>query len=127
MSTDPGQTSPVNDREPEIAARLSATVKAWRQEMFASADKATDNVKTKGQAKAVAGNVVDPRPIPVGYREFPITMLPARDGGPRGGVRAKRSGLAHLFQNRRGLVRRIQVLSNLPAANLPSSFTFRAS
>jgi hypothetical protein len=30
---------------------------------------------------------VDPRPIPLGYREFPITMLPARDGEPRGGVR----------------------------------------
>ena len=37
--------------------------------------------------KAAAGNAVDPRPIPVGYREFPITMLPARDGEPRGAVR----------------------------------------
>lgn len=79
MSADPGQTSPINDREPEIAARLSAAVKAWRQEMFARPD--------KGQPKAVAGNAVDPRPIPVGYREFPITMLPARDGEPRGGIR----------------------------------------
>ena len=32
------------------------------------------------------GNEIDPRPIPVGYREFPITMLPARDGEPRGKV-----------------------------------------
>lgn len=83
MSADPGQTSPTNDREPEIAARLIAAVKAWRQEMFANGGKPT---------KAVAGNAVDPRPIPVGYREFPITMLPARDGEPRGGV--KRSSAA---------------------------------
>ena len=33
------------------------------------------------------GNAVDPRPVTVGYREFPITMLPARDGEPRGGIR----------------------------------------
>ena len=83
MSADPGQTSPINDRESEIAARLSAAAKAWRQEMFANGD---------NRAKAVAGNAVDPRPIPVGYREFPITMLPARDGEPRGGV--KRSSAA---------------------------------
>jgi hypothetical protein len=41
--------------------------------------------KAKGDKKK-GGNAVDPRPIPVGYREFPITMLPARDGEPRGGV-----------------------------------------
>ena len=43
-------------------------------------------MKTLIQKKG-AGNAVDPRPIPVGYREFPITMLPARDGEPRGGVK----------------------------------------
>jgi len=29
---------------------------------------------------------IDARPLPVGYREFPVTMLPARDGEPHGGV-----------------------------------------
>ena len=29
----------------------------------------------------------DDRPFPVGYREFPATQLPARDGVPHGGVR----------------------------------------
>ena len=83
MHADPGQASPINERDPEtaarlIAARLIAAVKTWRQEMFGNADNAIANIK--GQVKAVAGNSVDPRPIPVGYREFPITMLPARDG-----------------------------------------------
>jgi hypothetical protein len=33
----------------------------------------------------------DARPYPVGYREFPVTMLPARDGVPRGGVKRSSS------------------------------------
>ncbi len=86
MLDDPGQTTAITHREPEVAERLSAAVKAWRQEMFGSTD------KPKGQPKAAGGNAVDPRPIPVGYREFPITMLPARDGEPRGTV--KRSSQA---------------------------------
>ena len=49
------------------------------EEMFAVAD------------RTAARNRVDPRPIPVGYREFPITMLPARDGQPHGGVRRSAS------------------------------------
>lgn len=93
MVADPGQTSPINSREPETAARLVAAVKSWRREMFG--DSTAANAKTipkgkgqkKAQKKAPGGNAVDPRPIPVGYREFPITMLPARDGEPRGGVR----------------------------------------
>lgn len=80
MIADPGQTVPVNAREAELAARLQAAVKAWRVEMFGSAEAPA---KTKGKG---GGNAVDPRPFPVGYREFPITMLPARDGEPRGGV-----------------------------------------
>jgi hypothetical protein len=57
--------------------------------MFGAAAVATE-AKPKAKAKtkrAAGGAAVDPRPIPVGYREFPITMLPARDGEPRGGVR----------------------------------------
>ena len=76
MIADPGQTTPVNAAQPELAARLAAAVQTWRAEMFGATM----------PAKA-GGNAVDPRPIPVGYREFPITMLPARDGEPRGGVK----------------------------------------
>jgi hypothetical protein len=87
MQHDPGQTTPINDRDPKTAAQLVAAVKAWRQEMFAAASAPDEK---KGQRPAA--NKVDPRPIPVGYREFPITMLPARDGEPRGDV--KRSSAA---------------------------------
>lgn len=81
MVADPGQTTPVNNRDSEIASRLTAAVTAWRQEVLVGA------TKPKGQAKAAGGNAVDPRPLTVGYREFPITMLPARDGEPRGSVK----------------------------------------
>ncbi len=79
MIADPGQTTPINDQQPALAAQLAAAVKAWRQEMFSAAGVA--------KPSGLSGNAVDPRPIPVGYREFPRTMLPARDGEPRGGVR----------------------------------------
>ena len=82
MHADPGQISPINTREPKIAQQLSAAVEDWRRELFSGPDR----------LKALAGNAVDPRPFPVGYREFPITMLEARDGAPRGGV--KRSSTA---------------------------------
>lgn len=85
MLTDPGQTAPINEREPEAAARLTASVKAWRQEVLGSPDNASK--KANRPPNAAGGNAVDPRPIPVGYREFPITMLPARDGEPRGSVK----------------------------------------
>lgn len=82
MSADPGQTKAINDQEPVLAAKLSAAVATWRQEVYGTVPA---EAKAKGKKKG-AGNAVDPRPIPVGYREFPITMLPARDGDPRGGV-----------------------------------------
>jgi hypothetical protein len=82
MVADPGQTTPVNDREPALAARLSEALQAWRREMSGAARPNASGTRTPD-----GGNAVDPRPIPVGFREFPITMLPARDGEPRGGVR----------------------------------------
>jgi len=87
MLADPGQTTPKNDRDPETAARLAAAVTAWRQDVFSIAESAAANTDADGRKKKPAGNAVDPRPIPVGYREFPITMLPARDGEPLGRVR----------------------------------------
>ncbi len=87
MIADPAQTTPINAREPELAGRLQAAVKAWRLEMFGSAEPPPAPAKAKGgKGGKGAANAVDPRPFPVGYREFPITLLPARDGEPRGGV-----------------------------------------
>jgi hypothetical protein len=84
MIADPGQTTPIQDKEPALSAKLTDAVKAWRLEMYGPE---ALKLIAKGAKKKGAGNAVDPRPIPVGYREFPITMLPARDGEPRGGVK----------------------------------------
>jgi hypothetical protein len=86
MVADPGQTTPVNDREPGLAAELSAAVEAWRKEMYGPDATAPSKVKGKGGKAKGNPNAVDPRPLPVGYREFPVTLLPARDGEPRGMV-----------------------------------------
>ena len=84
MVADPGQTTPIQAKQPELAQELIAAVAAWRKEMGIAAP-----VGGKGKGKGVngPGNAVDPRPIHVGYREFPTTMLPARDGEPRGQMR----------------------------------------
>ena len=96
MKADPGQTIPINDQQPALAEELQQAVQAWRVEMFGAGAVSPPVVAknpAKGKAKPgskegkKAANAVDPRPIPVGYREFPITMLPARDGEPIGQVR----------------------------------------
>jgi hypothetical protein len=93
MVADPGQTMPITEREPVLVARLNSAAAAWRQDVFGKSQAAdiAKSAKRKSSGKAAGGNTVDPRPIPVGYREFPITMLPARDGEPRGQVRRSSS------------------------------------
>ena len=85
MVADPGQRTPINDQQPALAKQLTDAVAAWRTEMSGNAEPASGKAQGKG-----GGNGVDPRPLPVGYREFPRTWLPARDATPLGGVR--RSG-----------------------------------
>ncbi|TWT92651.1 arylsulfatase [Neorhodopirellula pilleata] len=77
MTADPNQETAITSQRPEVAERLSAAVTAWSKEVLA---RPADAKASKQR------NAVDPRPIPVGYQEFPITMLPARDGTPDGGV-----------------------------------------
>jgi hypothetical protein len=72
MVRDPGQARNVSGEQPEVAERLSAAVGRWRKELL-------------------PGLTDDKRPFPVGYREFPIAWLPARDGVPHGGVRRSAS------------------------------------
>lgn len=97
MIADPGQTTPVNEQQGELVAQLKESVRAWRMEMFGTdaappprvagqGRKPSPNAG-KGGRKAAPKGAVDPRPLTVGYREFPITMLPARDGEPQGGVK----------------------------------------
>lgn len=99
MVSDPGQTTPVNSKHPEEFADLMNAVKDWRKEMWgndgSAANEASANEKVKGKnsskvgslIKKMPGGGVDPRPIPVGFRQFPMTWLPARDAEPRGTVR----------------------------------------
>jgi hypothetical protein len=75
MEADPAQSRNVAAAEPETAARLAKAVADWRRDVFGPAGKAAP----------------DDRPFPVGHREFPVTMLPARDGVPRGGVKRSSS------------------------------------
>jgi arylsulfatase A-like enzyme len=93
MLADPEQMTPITERESETAARLKAAVTVWRHEVFAGTRPADAFAKTNGrsQKKAAGTKAVDPRPITVGYREFPVSMLPARDGLPQGGVRRSSS------------------------------------
>ncbi len=69
LTTDLGQRRDVAREHADVATRLSAAVSAWRQNVLSGA----------------AGK--DARPFPVGYREFPRTVLPARDGVPHGNIR----------------------------------------
>jgi arylsulfatase A-like enzyme len=103
MLADPGQTTPINEKEPALATELASAVEAWRLEMYGPDSPRPGASDGKGgpggsgapggRAKGAKGRAqtVDPRPIPVGYREFPITLLPARDGEPRGGAQRSSS------------------------------------
>jgi arylsulfatase A-like enzyme len=74
MIADPGQTRDTTEAHPAEARRLADAVAAWKKDVLAGLSKKDD------------------RPFPVGYREFPTTLLPARDGVPHGNV--KRSARA---------------------------------
>jgi arylsulfatase A-like enzyme len=68
MVADPGQDRDVSKDHPDVARRLSQAAEQWRAELLPGLGKAN-------------------RPFPVGYPEFPITHLPARDGVAHGGIR----------------------------------------
>ena len=78
MIADPGQTKPVTAQEPQLTARLSSALKSWKTEMYGE----NPPVRT-----ATDWGDVDPRPLPVGYREFPRSFLPASEAVPQGTVR----------------------------------------
>jgi arylsulfatase A-like enzyme len=81
MVRDPGQTRDVARERPEEAKRLSQAVAKWKAELL-------------------PGLRDDHRPFTVGYREFPITWLPARDGVAHGHVqRSARAPNCSFFTN----------------------------
>ena len=67
LTADPGQDRDLAADHPKIAARMAEAVASWKSELL-------------------PGLKDDDRPFPVGYRAFPITHLPARDGVAHGGV-----------------------------------------
>ncbi len=85
MVADPGQEKDIAADKPEVAKRLVAAVAAWREDVGVAAADSKDKGKGRG------GLPADDRPYPVGYREFPTTPLPARDGEPHGGVKRSSS------------------------------------
>lgn len=81
MVADPGQDRNVAKEQPEVAARLSSAVEKWKGELLPSLGK-------------------QEWPFTVGYRELPITQLPARDGVPHGNVkRSARAPNCSFFTN----------------------------
>jgi hypothetical protein len=68
MTKDPGQQHDAAGQEPETAGRLRDAVARWRRDVLSELKR-------------------EDRPFTVGYREFPKTPLPARDGVPHGNVR----------------------------------------
>ncbi len=101
MIADPAQKTDIAPQKPDIARRLAQAVADWRAEVFgkavaAAATASAQPAPAKGKKKAKAAGAVetmpsDDRPYPVGYPEFPMTPLPARDGVPHGGVRRSAS------------------------------------
>ena len=90
MEVDPGQTNPINDKAPGLAAKMLESAQSWQKEMRAIGE--AKRLKPRTIPTVASAQVVDERPIPVEYREFPVAILPARDGEPRGKV--QRSGSA---------------------------------
>ena len=92
MIADPGQTRDVAPEQPRVAAALSEAVAAWRKDVFEGAAPAPAPAGARARRKAGdRERPGDDRPFPVGYPEFPMTPLPARDGVPHGGVRRSSS------------------------------------
>lgn len=73
MVNDSGQSQNIAAQQPEVAQQLKAAVADWNRDILSQLQR-------------------EDRPFSVGYPEFPITHLPARDGVPHGGI--ERSGKA---------------------------------
>jgi len=74
IQADRGQTKNVATAQPESAKKLATALRDWEEKLPGL----TEDTKNKG--------TVDPRKIDIGHEAFPVTMLPARDGEPFGGI-----------------------------------------
>ncbi len=81
LAKDLGQAQNIAGEYPEVAKRLNAAMKQWKQSVLSELTR-------------------EDRPFTVGYAEFPITHLPARDGVPHGQVkRSARAPNCSFFTN----------------------------
>ena len=91
MQNDPHQKKNIAGERAEVAARLANAVTKWRADVLG-----TNEPMMAGKRKKLP----DGRPFPVGYREFPMTPLPARDGVAHGGIeRSASAPNASYFKN----------------------------
>jgi arylsulfatase A-like enzyme len=72
MEADPCQNHDISDKVAEVTARLSKARAQWKADLL-------------------PGLTRDTRPFPVGYPQFPMTPLPARDGVPHGNIQRSAS------------------------------------
>lgn len=68
MIEDPEQRQDIAGKNPEVTKRLQTALNQWKREVLSELKR-------------------EDRPFPVGYAEFPITHLPARDGVPHGQIK----------------------------------------
>jgi arylsulfatase A-like enzyme len=87
-AADPAQEHDLSKEQPEKSARMRAAMEDWRTSVLSELKR----------------NAADERPLTVGYREFPITQLPARDGVAQGNItRSARAPNCSFFENWTGL------------------------
>lgn len=81
MQADPGQEKDISAERKDVADRLSKAVEQWKENVL-------PGIQNKD------------RPYTVGYPDFPITQLPARDGVSNGGIkRSSRHPNCSFFSN----------------------------
>ncbi len=68
MLADPGQNQDLSKQLPDVTRNLTQAVADWRKDVLSEMQRVV-------------------HPFTVGYRQFPVTHLPARDGIPSGNVR----------------------------------------
>ncbi len=84
LAADPGQHHDLSAKHADTARELRAAVADWRESVL-------------GELRR---DESDDRPLSVGYREFPVTPLPARDGVPHGHItRSAPAPNCSFFQN----------------------------
>lgn len=84
LTEDPSQKTDLSPKLPALAERLKEAAKAWREDVFGSAEALSGAVQA---SKSVAGPALDDRTIPIGFPSQPRVVLPAGEAQAYGGVR----------------------------------------